>query len=171
MGEGGEYYTRTSLWIMYKQDGVRILDKGTASLTGSAAIGEVAVHSAGRSAYEASRRAAGGHRDPGTCRSAGGSSRGAAGSHRDPGPCRSAVGAYRGATESLAPAEGSKRPQECSWRAQQPQHPRDPIVPCSVPVISRVQAASPTLIHTSRPQRQCLEYTFLHPVCILLRSA
>ncbi len=28
-------------------------------------------------------------------------------------------------------------------------------------MISRIQAASPALIHTPRPQRQCLEYTFL----------
>jgi hypothetical protein len=46
-----------------------------------------------------------------------------------------------------------------------------PIFLCLVPVISRLQAASPALIHTSRPLRQCLEYTFFHPVCILLRSA
>jgi hypothetical protein len=29
------------------------------------------------------------------------------------------------ATNSLAPAEGPKRPQECGWRTQQPQHLRD----------------------------------------------
>jgi hypothetical protein len=49
-----------------------------------------------------------------------------------------------------------------------------PVVHCSVPVISRVQAASPALIHTSHPQHQCLEYTFLS-LCVsfsgLLRFA
>jgi hypothetical protein len=36
-----------------------------------------------------------------------------------------------------------------------PSGPASPVVPWSVPLISRVQAASPALLHTSRPQRQC----------------
>ncbi|MFN9906945.1 MAG: hypothetical protein ACK56F_12630, partial [bacterium] len=36
-----------------------------------------------------------------------------------------------------------------------PSGPAPPVGPWSVPVISRVQAASPALLDTSRPQRQC----------------
>ena len=36
-----------------------------------------------------------------------------------------------------------------------------PIIPCSDRLITPVRAASPAQSHSSRPQRQCIEYTFI----------